>query len=208
MELGFDPSTVLRLKLIQKVGIGFGILVLIAVAYWHFIFKDLQLTMEKLDSVIAQNESAIASKKIQLKKLPILRKELAALKILEADAARKLPSKKEIPALLTDISTAGHEQGLTFLLFAPKAEMPATIHAEVPVELKIQGLYHDTAQFMQTVARMPRIVTMSDIEMTPDKNGILQTTVKATTYRFLDADEIAAAAPVKGRRGVTATKGK
>ncbi|MBF0429392.1 MAG: type 4a pilus biogenesis protein PilO, partial [Magnetococcales bacterium] len=85
---------------------------------------------------------------------------------------------------------AGHEEGLTFLLFAPKPEVPSTIHAEVPVELKIQGSYHETALFMQAVARMARIVTFSDIQMAPDKQNLL-VAAKATTYRFLDDAELA-----------------
>lgn len=192
MELGFDPTSLLRLKPIQKMGVAFGILLIIALGYWQFFFKNLQASIETLNTDIAKQTENIKNKKIQLTQLPKLRQELAELNILEAQAARKLPSKKEIPALLTDISNAGHEQGLTFLLFAPKSELPAEIHTEVPVELKIQGPYHETALFMQTIASMPRIVTISNLQMTPDKNGVLQTLAQATTYRFLDADEMAA----------------
>ncbi|MBF0339709.1 MAG: type 4a pilus biogenesis protein PilO [Magnetococcales bacterium] len=199
MELGFDPGALLRLKALHKAGIVLGILGAIAAGYWQFFFKDLQESIDTLNREVAQQEETIHSRQMMLKQLPALRKELAELKLQEAEAARKLPSKKEIPALLTDISNAGHEQGLTFLLFAPKPELPADIHAEVPVEMQIQGAWHETALFMQAIARMPRIVTINDILMTPDKQGALLTTAKATTYRFLDADELAASAQKKAK---------
>ncbi|MEO5333917.1 MAG: type 4a pilus biogenesis protein PilO [Magnetococcus sp. YQC-5] len=191
MELGFDPSVLLRLKPVQKMAIIFGILVTIAAGYWYFFFNALQTQIDALDTEIAKLDESIQSKQNMLNKLPIYRKELEDLKLQEAEAARKLPSKKEIPALLTDISNAGHEQRLTFLLFAPKPELPADIHAEVPVEIQVQGPYHETALFMQSVAHMPRIVTISDIQMAPDKNANLQSTLRATTYRFLDSEELA-----------------
>ncbi|MBF0189860.1 MAG: type 4a pilus biogenesis protein PilO [Magnetococcales bacterium] len=199
LELGFDPGQLLRLKPLQNAGIALGILVVIAIGYWHFFLKDHQVTIERLDAEIIQQEETIRSRQTMLRQLPALRKELAELKKLEAEAARKLPARKDIPALLTDISNAGHEQGLTFVLFAPKAELLADIHAEVPVEMQLQGSFHETALFMQTIARMPRIVTINDTLMTPDKNGVLLTTTKATTYRFLDAEELAEQAQKKAK---------
>ncbi|MBF0446212.1 MAG: type 4a pilus biogenesis protein PilO [Magnetococcales bacterium] len=133
-------------------------------------------------------ENSIASKKRMLLQLPRLRKELIALKKREEKAARKLPSKKEIPALLTDISNAGHEQGLEFTLFAPKPELPVNVYAKVPVEIKVRGPYHETLLFMNQVARLSRIVTFSNINMKP-KGDILHTQAWVTTYRFLDLDK-------------------
>ncbi|MBF0127084.1 MAG: type 4a pilus biogenesis protein PilO [Magnetococcales bacterium] len=205
MELGFDPSALLRLPPLKKAAIALLLLLVIAAGYWQLFFKSQQIIMDKLAGEITTLEEEIQSKQSMLKKLPALRQELEALKLQEAEAARKLPSKKEIPSLLTDISNAGHEQGLLFLLFAPKPEMPAEIHTEVPVELQIQGGYHETAQFMQIVARMPRIVTITDIQITPGKNGMLQTSAKATTYRFMDAEELAVqakkASEAKAKKG-------
>ncbi|MBF0294119.1 MAG: type 4a pilus biogenesis protein PilO [Magnetococcales bacterium] len=194
MELGFDPGILLRFSPLKKIGIGIVVLLMIAACYWHFLFKDQQKVMDGLQDKITKLEEEIQFKKSQLKKLPVLRQELEELKLLEAEAARKLPSRKEIPTLLTDISNAGHEQGLTFLLFAPKPEMPADIHAEVPVDLQFLGSYLETAHFLQTVARMPRIVTITDLLIAPGKNDTLQTQAKAVTYRFLDAEELEAQA--------------
>ncbi|MBF0428568.1 MAG: type 4a pilus biogenesis protein PilO, partial [Magnetococcales bacterium] len=102
MELGFDPGLLLRFKPIQKIGIAFAIILAIAGIYWQFFFKDQQTVMDSLDTEIAQQKENINTKQNMLKQLPKLRKELAELKILEAEAAQKLPSQKDIPNLLTD----------------------------------------------------------------------------------------------------------
>ncbi|MBF0193903.1 MAG: type 4a pilus biogenesis protein PilO [Magnetococcales bacterium] len=194
MELGFDPADILRLPLFKKIGIGLLILLILAAGYWHFSLRDQLQRVDANAAAITALENSIASKKRMLLALPRLRKELIALKKREAKAARKLPSKKEIPALLTDISNAGHEQGLEFTLFAPKPELPMDVYAKVPVEVKVRGPYHETLLFMNQVARLSRIVTFSNIKMKP-KGKILNTQAWVTTYRFLDVNK----RPVKKR---------
>lgn len=189
MELGFDPLVILRLKTIQKLGVVLGILVVIAAGYGYFFLQDRLGSIDKLQSSIKQQQESIAMKKRLLKKLPKLRKELELLKAKEAKAARKLPSKTEIPALLTSISNAGHEQRLDFLLFAPKPEVTRDLYAEVPVELSVRGPFHETVLFMDQVANLSRIVTFSNIQMAPNKEEFITTGV-ATTYRFLTQQAI------------------
>ncbi|MBF0358360.1 MAG: type 4a pilus biogenesis protein PilO [Magnetococcales bacterium] len=197
MELGFDPVDVLRLPLYKKIGIGFLILLVLLAGYWHFSLNDQLQLIESNRAKIAQQVESIAIKKRMLLRLPKLREELVILKEKEAKAARKLPSKKEIPALLTNISNAGHEQGLEFTLFAPKPEIVVDVYAQVPVEVRVRGPFHETLLFMNQVARFSRIVTFSNIEMKPQKDGqMLNTKAWVTTYRFLDIDQ----RPKKGKR--------
>ena len=188
MELGFDPLIILRLKTIQKVGIALGLLAAITASYWHFFLQERLRDMDQRQSNIREQEQRIATKRRLLRRLPQMREALAKLKTEEARAARKLPSKKEIPKLLTDISNAGHEQGLDFFLFAPGPEIKRELYAEVPVGIEVQGSFHATVLFMDQVTKLSRIVTFGDttIEPTPKQTGLLRTKTRATTYRFLE----------------------
>ena len=187
MELGFDPLIILRLKPIQKMGVALGLLALLAGGYWYFFLEERLQVMDKLQTEILQQEEQMASKRRMLTRLPQMRAELAKLKEEEAKLAEKLPSEKEIPTLLTDISNAGHEQGLEFLLFAPGPEITRELYAEVPVGMEMRGSFQATALFMEQIAKMPRIVTFADLTMEAAKEppGLLVTKARATTYRFL-----------------------
>ena len=192
MELGFDPLVILRLKTIQKMGVGLGILIVIGAGYWYFLLKDRLVELDTLQAKVQQQEKDIAFKKRMLTRLPQLREELAKLKIEEEKATQKLPSQKEIPTLLTDISNAGHEQGLEFLLFAPEAEIPRDLYAEVPVGMEVRGSFHATVLFMDQVAQLSRIVTFADMSLEPVEKepGVLVTKARATTYRFLEQNSV------------------
>jgi type IV pilus assembly protein PilO len=104
---------------------------------------------------------------------------------------KQLPNRAEIDALLTDINQAGLGRGLQFELFRPAAqERMADFYAELPINIRITGNYHDMGAFASDVAQLPRIVTLNDVVINNDK-GQLQMEATAKTFRYLDEDEIA-----------------
>lgn len=106
-------------------------------------------------------------------------------------AMKKLPETKEIPSLLTAISDSGQQVGLEFLLFEPKKEKKKEFYAEIPVAMSLRGDYHNLAIFFDQVARLNRIVNITNIQMTRAKGkgkaaGELLAKCTAVTYKFLD----------------------
>lgn len=104
---------------------------------------------------------------------------------------KQLPNRSEMDALLTDINQAGLGRGLQFELFKPAAqEKLADFYAELPIDLKVTGGYHDMGAFASDVAQLPRIVTLNDIAINNDR-GVLSMEAVAKTFRYLDEEEIA-----------------
>ena len=105
---------------------------------------------------------------------------------------KQLPNKSEMDALLIDINQAGLGRGLAFDLFKPAEKENFTeFYAELPVNIKVTGNYHDLGAFASDVAKMPRIVLLTDLKIDPPKDGLLSMEAVAKTYRYLDAEEIA-----------------
>jgi len=106
-------------------------------------------------------------------------------------------------ALLTDINQAGLGRGLQFELFKPASqERMADFYAELPINLKVTGSYHDMGAFASDVAQLPRIVTLNDLNIVNDK-GTLTMDAVAKTFRYLDEEEVA-----KQKRQAKDVKGK
>jgi type IV pilus assembly protein PilO len=109
---------------------------------------------------------------------------------------RQLPGKTEVPNLLVDISQTGLAAGLGEKLFQPGPEQKKDFYAELPIKIRLSGGYHQLAQFVSGIAALPRIVTLHDIEITPenkDSYDQLNLDLTAKTYRYLDEEELAAA---------------
>ena len=126
--------------------------------------------------------------------LPQAKLELADLNAQLNKAIAQLPDTKEIPDLLSGISSVAREAGLEIQQFRQKPENYQEFYAEVPVEILVKGSYWQVESFFQRVSGLTRIVNMSEIgikapaliESDPVR---LQSSCAATTFRFLDEAE-------------------
>lgn len=102
---------------------------------------------------------------------------------------RQLPGETEIPSLIVDISQTGLAAGLQEKLFQPQPEIPRDFYAEKPIKIRLSGGYHEIANFVSGVAALPRIVTLHNINITPEDRGsfdLLTLEVTAQTYRYIE----------------------
>jgi type IV pilus assembly protein PilO len=128
-------------------------------------------------------------------------------------AQERLPKQREMPVLLTDISSLGKKSGLEIRGFDPAdKEIDHGFYAEVPINLEFTGKYHETGMFLERLARLSRIVNVTELSMKVendrDAEPELLFTGIATTFRFLEEREQAPAgrgapgrAPARGQKG-------
>lgn len=132
------------------------------------------------------------NKKRQAINLDAYKQQLKDIERAFGALLKQLPNKSEMDALLTDINQAGLGRGLQFELFKPGTEKIGDFYAELPISVRLTGSYHDLGAFASDIAQLPRIVTLRDIEIAPEKDGTLYMNAIVKTYRYLDDDEIAA----------------
>jgi len=133
-------------------------------------------------------------KKALVANLDSARRELEDLKAALRRAVAQLPDTKEIPDLLSGISSVARESGLEIAQFRQRPEVYQEFYAEVPVEVLVSGTYFQVEEFLNQVSRLTRIVNVKDIGMkgptTIEEDPVkLQTSCSATTFRFLDEEE-------------------
>ena len=149
--------------------------------------KDLQGKLDKLKADVAENRRFASN-------LPKFKAEFAALQKELENALTELPNSKEIPSLLTSITTAGKSSGLDFLTFRPKAETLKEFYAEVPIDIVVSGPFFGIANFFVAVGNLPRIVNISNVSFSDIRNdkgrNLVKVNCQATTFRFLDKSEI------------------
>ena len=159
----------------------------------YFIFWQGQLdNIEKGRQDVAKQKEAFLEKKKLAVNLDAYKQQRAEIEQSFGALLKQLPNKSEMDALLIDINQAGLGRGLAFDLFKPAATENFTeFYAELPVQIKVTGNYHDLGAFASDVAKMPRIVLLTDIKLDPPKDGLLSLEATAKTYRYLDEEEVA-----------------
>jgi len=157
-----------------------------------FLWKDQSDAIEKgREDVAKQKETFLEKKKLAVN-LDAYKQQRAEIEQSFGALLKQLPNKSEMDALLIDINQAGLGRGLAVELFRPATTENFTeFYAELPVNIKVTGNYHDLGAFASDVAKMPRIVLLTDLKLDPPKDGALSMEAVAKTYRYLDEEEVA-----------------
>ena len=166
--------------------------VAIVAAGWWFDWRGGMETLEASKQKETELRGVFTTKKNQAINLEAYKKQLADIQQAFGALLKQLPNKQEMDALITDINQAGLGRGLQFELFRPGGEVVSEFYAETPIEVKVNGGYHDVAAFVSDVSKLSRIVTMHNIGMVPGKDGVLNMDATVKTYRYLDEEEIVA----------------
>lgn len=168
---------------------------------WHFLitpqFDELKVVERKetelrtkfdVESAKAANRSAYVEQLEEMKK---------TFNVM----LRQLPNQTDIESLLVDLSQTSVASGLEVQYFKPDTEIPREFYAEYPIKISVTGQYHQFGQFVSGLAALPRIVTLSDIDI-KDSSGNnrgsnnadapigkkLTMDLTATTYRYLEEE--------------------
>ena len=178
------------------------VLVACGVGGWFGLWSGQTDQLEQLQTEENKLKDEYKSKLQQAINLDELRKQREQVSQYVLTLEKQLPSKSEMDALLSDINQAGVGRGLDFELFRPGQTNVKEYYAELPITIKLVGKYHDLGAFASDIANLPRIVTLNNLNLAAGKGGALTLDATAKTYRYLDAEEVAAQ-----RKAKQATKG-
>ena len=158
--------------------------------YWQGLLEELEIgeAKEKQLKVQFQEKMKMAVN------LEVLREQKALVTKYVSGLEKQLPSKAEMDALLSDINQAGVGRSLQFELFKPGQVVIRDYYAELPINIRLSGRYHDLAAFTSDISNLSRIVTLNDLTIAAqvrDTTGMLTMEAVAKTYRYLDAEEVA-----------------
>lgn len=191
-----DPNVekILKLPTKQKIAILAVVSIIEIAALVWFLCIPKYKELDGLKVELAKLNNEIIEKTRTANNLPKLQIEYDKLNQELSQALTELPNSKEIPTLLTSITTLGKAAGLDFLTFRPKPEVPKDFYADVPVDIIVSGSYFSVANFFVAVSNLPRIVNITNVAFSDIKsvNNRMMTKVTclATTFRFLDKKEI------------------
>jgi len=185
-----DPGT---WPVLPKIAALIGILIAIPIAAY---FVDWQGQLGELDSGRGEESKLkedYLNKKTQAINLDLHKQQLREIDTQFGALLRQLPNRSQMDALLVDINQAGLGRGLQFELFKPAAaEIQKEFYAELPVQVRVLGTYHDMGAFASDVGQLSRIVTLNDVSVEATKDGSLVMDATARTFRYLDEEEVAA----------------
>ncbi len=168
-----------------------------ALLLWFGVWNSSKDELARYENEEVKLRTEFKDKHAKAVNLELYKQQLADIERSFGAMLRQLPGSSEMPDLLRDISQSGN--GIVQQeLFQPQSVVLHDFYAEQPIKIRVTGGYHQLAEFVSTIAALPRIVTLHDAVITTRRGSDdLQLDVTARTYRYLDEQEQAAKASEK-----------
>jgi type IV pilus assembly protein PilO len=151
----------------------------------YFYVNDQYIAVEREIAKEPPLKTEFKNKAFQVANLPALRKQMADVEGRFSELLTQLPTDKEVPGLLEELSDIGRGAGLAINSIALQPERKSKFYIELPINIDVVGSYHELGQFVSGVAAIDRIVTLHDFSVRPG-SGDLGMTIQAKTYRYDD----------------------
>ena len=172
----------------KKILLLISFIIFFGVIWNFFILKPQNEKAAILQQELAQQQQTLQENLKASKDIDSFEQEVEQVRQELLKAQAQLPTKKEIPNLLTKISDLGNECGFEFELFEPRKEERKDFYSQLPISMKVRGTYGNVSNFFHLVSALDRIVNIGDFIMknpkVVDNYILLETTCQAITYRF------------------------
>lgn len=200
-----------KIPLMQRFAIVAAAVLALVVGNYFVVISPLETKIAALDNQINKLDAQLVQKKAIARDLTRYRVEVERLKQRLNEALTLLPNEAEIPELLQKIASLVEQSDLQMKKFEPQSEQAAGFYAKIPVKMQIAGNYHSIAVFFDKVAKLARIVNVTDLKFAKpkveNKRVVLDAEFLATTFKFVERGPQAAEPAAKGK-GKAAPKAK
>ncbi len=135
------------------------------------------------------------------RQLPQFRAQVADLEGRLEGLKAILPDEKDFGELLRNLQTLAVQSNLTIRVFKPAPVVIKQLHAEWPINIELDGTYHNLGLFFDRIGRFSRIINIGNMALKakdkPDQNTSISVDCVATTFVLLDAVKAAPATAAK-----------
>jgi len=200
MDLGLN-----KLPWYGQVGAFVAISALALAGFYNFYVVEAQAEIAAKQATLDGLRGEIARGLAAAQRLPELRAEITDLEARLDNLKSVLPEQKDVAELLRRIQTLATQSNLTIVGFRPLPISAKEMHAEWPINLQLDGTYHNLALFFDRVSKVPRIINITNVHISADTDPEDPSTVNAeclaTTFVLTEAAQAAggpAEPPVPG----------
>jgi len=166
------------------------IAVALLVGGYFMLLEPMQLKLSREVKQESQLKKDFENKAFQVPNLEEYRAQIVEMELSFESILKQLPRDTEVPGLIDDISLAALNNGLDLKVISPQKQVSTEFYNELPIEIEVEGDYHELGAYVSSVASLPRIVTLHDFSIsTKGKNSdLLSLKILAKTYRYNEGD--------------------
>ena len=171
--------------------------VLTVAAGWQVAIGPLRAELSSRAAKLDSLQAEVARAKAVAGQLSSVEHDVKALEAALVETTAVLPDEKDPQDVLRNLHELASEAELDISSFTPKPIATKAQYSEWPIELGLEGGYHDLGRFFDRVATMSRLMSVSNLhiktKVKPTGRGSVVVSCTATTFVF--KKDVAGAAP-------------
>ena len=178
---------------------------LVAVAFMAYPnFSDMAKRNASYRSELEALQTEIRKGQAIEAKLPEFEKEIENLQTKLNDLLAILPTTPETGELLKWVKNLTDQSNLELKQFNPQALRAVEFYREFPINMEIEGDYHDLGVFFDRISKYSRIINVSNVVIGSRTQGggkgSIHSTFTATTFVYDDKAAAEASQPEGGQK--------
>jgi type IV pilus assembly protein PilO len=175
--------------------------VMVVVGAWQLLLGPSRDDLAARQARIATLQGEVARAKATAARLPAFQRDIQVLEASLRQTTAVLPDEKDPQDVLRNLHELASDSSLDISSFTPKAIVTRAQYSEWPIELGLEGGYHDLGRFFDRVATMSRLMSVADLHIKvptkPTAKNTIVATCVATTFVFKKDMVLGALSPAK-----------
>jgi type IV pilus assembly protein PilO len=170
------------------IGIAAGTVIFAALLaiYYFMFFSPLETSLNQKKSSLSIVKTRYTSYLAEVRTYPALVKKQKGLEIEFLSLLTELPSKKNIPGLLMEVSNYAKALHLNLDMFKPGKVAPKSFYEAVPFSMSISGSFFNVYNFFYKLADMNRIVDVHNVSISGNTSkDNVAASFEGTTFSFI-----------------------
>ncbi len=144
-------------------GLGVGV-VLLGIGYWQLL-SPLYDTLDAQKAKLKELQQKIQEGRTAQAQLPQFREEVRQLELELDKLLRILPARRNTPDLLRRIRALAEQGDFVLQRFTPGSMTDKDFYSEWPIQIGVEGTYHNLALFFDRISRFSRIINIEDLNI-------------------------------------------
>lgn len=172
-------------------GVAVGLVVVIVFAANYLWFSKMEQEIARKETDVADLGRQINEGEAAQRRLPQFREEVKALQLELDKLLRVLPSRRNTEDILRRLRTLTEQGDFNLLSFTPRSLSPRDFYFEWPIQIRLNGTYHNLALFFDRIRNFSRIVNIEDLRLGALAGGhhTLSATFTMKTFLYNEPEE-------------------
>ena len=189
-------------------GVGVGVAAVLFGLVWWRLYDPMKKRIVAQDAKLSELQGKIQEGRAAKQRLPQFREEVRRLELELDKLLRILPARLNTEDLLRRLRALAEQGDLDILRVTPGNLSDKDFYSEWPIQISLQGTYHNLALFFDRVGRFSRIINVdnlrvNDIDPARNQGHSISAAFTAKTFVYREEEEEApeaSAAPKKTTR--------